>query len=328
MKSGKITQNISALNGIYNFSFSASLSSGSITISAKGADGNDPSVTNISGFKMRSSTLTDSKMYERFLTSAQSIVIPAAATFGFGSTEVGRIYLWVIDNSGVLELALSRTSDLYPEETLVTTVQIGSGSTSASTMYSTTARASVPCKLVGYFEVQRSSPNWLAPIKLQVMNPNVKKTGELVRIPVRKEITAYSTNSTYTSIPFDGTPPQQTEGWNAMSSDAYTPLSVTNKLKVRSNLVAGINTSSSFFCISVYRDSTANPIITTGITIATSGIYTLLFETNYFLAASIASTIFNINIGETGGHAVSLNGYNGTAYFSTTCWIEIMEVAP
>jgi hypothetical protein len=111
----------------------------------------------------RSSTLTSGSTVTRTVASAISVVVPSTATLGTVSATQSRIIVLAIDNAGTVELAvvnISGGTDLT-ETGLVTTTAISSGSTSASTVYSTTARTSVAYRVVGYVEsTQATAGTW------------------------------------------------------------------------------------------------------------------------------------------------------------------------
>ena len=162
--------------GFTNLSFDATVASKALTIALKGEDGNDPSGANAVKVKFRSSTLTDADPVTISTTSALSVVLPDGGTLGFIANEADRIYVWAINNAGTVELAVSKKADIFPESSLVTTVAIGTGSDSATAIYSTTQRTSLACKLIGYIEITTGgvAGEWdNAPTKVQVMLPGV-----------------------------------------------------------------------------------------------------------------------------------------------------------
>ena len=119
----------------------------------------------------RSSTLTSGSTVTRTVAAAISVVVPSSATLGTVSAQQSRIVVLAIDNAGTVELAvvnISGGTDLT-ETGLITTTAISSGSTSASTVYSTTARTSVAYRVVGYVEsTQSTAGTWAtAPSTIQ-----------------------------------------------------------------------------------------------------------------------------------------------------------------
>jgi hypothetical protein len=100
-----------------------------------------------------------------------SLVVPSTATLGTVSAVQSRLVVLALNNAGTIELAvvnISGGTDLT-ETGLITTTAISSGSTSASTIYSTSARTSVAYRVVGYVEsTQATAGTWAtAPSTIQ-----------------------------------------------------------------------------------------------------------------------------------------------------------------
>lgn len=157
---------------ISNLGLATSVGSSALTIAVKQADGTTNPSTGASAVKvgMRSSTLTSGLYNQRSITSALSMVISSGSTLGQVSALPARLFIYLIDNAGTLELAVSQK--LYPETQLVsTTAEGGAGAAdSATVMYSTTARSSVPFRLIGFLDnTQTTAGTWAsAGTKLQV----------------------------------------------------------------------------------------------------------------------------------------------------------------
>lgn len=191
-------------NRMLNVGLAASVGSKALTLALKGEDGNDPSATNPVVIAFRDETLTTGTPNVRTQTAAQSLVIPSGATFGFAANETGRIYIWEIDNAGTCEMAASRTTDIFPESNLVSTTAIGTGSDSATVMYSTTARTNVACRCIGYIEITTGAVpgEWdNAPSKVQIIWPGgvsskITRGGTIVNtidyVPVMNVIVWYA----------------------------------------------------------------------------------------------------------------------------------------
>lgn len=184
-----------------NLSLAASVASNALTVALKTSAGTDPSSSSPVSIAFRNATLTDGSSVIRCITSALSVVLSAGSTLGFSSSETGRVYVWGIDNAGTVELALSRTADIFPESNLVSTTAEGGsgGADSATTMYSTTARSNVACRCIGYIEIQTGTTagNWSnAPSKIQVMGPGVYRTGNIVQVKTGTYATEISLGTT------------------------------------------------------------------------------------------------------------------------------------
>lgn len=167
---------LSRCDGISNCSFTASVESNALTVALVGMNGSAPSSTNPIYIAFHSTTATTAIPVIRTVTSATSVTLSSGSTLGFTAAETGRIYVWAIDNGGTVELALSRNTMWYDGGTVSTTAEGGSGAAdSASTMYSTTARTTVPCKLIGAIRIQTGATpgEWAnAPSRISLINSN------------------------------------------------------------------------------------------------------------------------------------------------------------
>lgn len=119
----------------------------------------------------RSTPLTSGATTTLTVASPISVVVPASATLGTVNATQSRIVVIALNNAGTVELAVVNISggNNLDETTLISTTAISSGSTSASTIYSTSARTSVPFRVVGYVEsTQTTAGTWAtAPSTIQ-----------------------------------------------------------------------------------------------------------------------------------------------------------------
>jgi hypothetical protein len=313
---------------INNLSLTATVGSKSLTIAVKGADGDNCSASNIATIAFRSATLTDGKPVFRTVTGALSVVLSPGSTLDFGPAEAGRIYVWAIDNAGTVELALSRTADLFPESNLVsTTAEGGAGAAdSAAVMYSTTARSNVACRCIGYVEITTGATagEWdNAATKIQVMGPGVKRTGEIVQDVWQ---TTQSGVDASTAFPNDGTIPQITEGDQAFAR-TVTATSALNPLIVESVCHLSHGAGSTNCGIALFRDAVANALATGGNdTPGTSRL--MMFKLNHVMIAGTVSAIaFQVRFGGGGGTARLNYQDGGTGYGNkNTSYLRITEV--
>ena len=90
--------------------------------------------------------------------AALSLVVPSGATLGTTNAVESRITLIAIDNAGTVELAcINAISTVIDETGLITTLAIGTGSDSEDVFYSTSARTSVPYRVVGFEDSTQST---------------------------------------------------------------------------------------------------------------------------------------------------------------------------
>ena len=119
----------------------------------------------------RNTPLTSGQINTRTVATAISVVVPSTATLGTVSTIQSRLVVIALDNAGTVELAVVNIAggNNLDETTLISTTAISAGATSASVVYSTTARTSLPFRVVGYVEsTQATAGTWAtAPSTIQ-----------------------------------------------------------------------------------------------------------------------------------------------------------------
>lgn len=150
-------------HGIFNLGLSTSVAANALTIALKQANGSSDPSTGVNSVKasMRSSTLSNGSYNQRQVTSPLSLVISSGSTLGHSSANAHNIWVYLIDNAGTLELAVSQT--LYSENQLVSTVAEGGAGAadSNSAMYSAVARSNVPFRLIGLLvSTQTTAGTW------------------------------------------------------------------------------------------------------------------------------------------------------------------------
>lgn len=297
-----------------NLSFTATVAAKALTIALKGENGNDPSATNTGYIKFRSATLTSGVPVVRTVTGALSAVLSSGSTLGFTAALAGRIYIWAIDNAGTVELAFSRAADIFPECNLVTTTAEGGAGAadSATVMYSTTARANVACRCLGYIEITTGAVagEWdNAPTKLQVIGPGVKRAGDIVQIATY-QTGAVATGTT--NIPVDDTIPQITEGDEYMTL-AVTPTSAINKLII--NVVFNFSTAANVYgTVALFQDAVANALACTSCFVTAQEMGYPAF-THTMTAGTTSAITFRVRAGLTGGNTLTFNGLVGARLY-------------
>ena len=121
----------------------------------------------------RNTPLTSGTINTRTVAAAISVVVPSTATLGTVSAQQSRLVVIALDNAGTVELAVVNIAGgtNLDETTLISTTAIIAGSNSASVVYSTTARTSLPFRVVGYIEsTQATAGTWAtAPSTIQGM---------------------------------------------------------------------------------------------------------------------------------------------------------------
>ncbi|MCA9313162.1 hypothetical protein KDA08_02430 [Candidatus Saccharibacteria bacterium] len=157
-------------SSILNLGLAASVGSNALTIAVKGADGNDPSSTNQVIVSFRNTTAANGLFSTVAITGALSMTVSSGSELGHPATEEAPIYIYLINNAGTAEVAVSTA---YFDEGVVhsTTAEGGAGGAdSNAVLYSTTARSNVAIRLVGMaLSTQTVSGTWAAvPTQLSV----------------------------------------------------------------------------------------------------------------------------------------------------------------
>ncbi len=129
---------------IINHALNVSVGSNAMTVALKQSDGStDPTTgSGLVKISFRNTTITIGNYIQRLLSSALSIVVPSGATLGQTNAVPGFLYVYALDNSGTIELAISGT-DCWDDGILQSTTILDTASDSATVLYSTTARSSV-----------------------------------------------------------------------------------------------------------------------------------------------------------------------------------------
>jgi hypothetical protein len=138
---------------------SASVAANALTISAS-----------LLSLDFRSTTLGSGTVTTVSGTPA-NLVVPSTATLGTTNATQSRLVVLALNNAGAIELAvvnISGGNDLT-ETGLISTTAISAAATSASVVYSTTARTNVAYRVIGYVEsTQATAGTWAtAPSTIQ-----------------------------------------------------------------------------------------------------------------------------------------------------------------
>jgi hypothetical protein len=142
------------------YSVTASVASSALTVTL-----------NPCALDFRATPITSGTVNTRTVGSAISVVVSSTATLGTVSAVQSRIVVLALDNAGTIELAVVNISGgtNLDETTLISTTAIAAGSNTATVVYSTTARTSLPFRVVGYIEsTQATAGTWAtAPSTIQ-----------------------------------------------------------------------------------------------------------------------------------------------------------------
>lgn len=128
----------------------------------------------------RNATLTNGASVSRNISTALSLVVPSGATLGTINATPARLVLLAIDNAGTVEPAIVNLAggNNLDETTLISTTAISAGAAAANVIYSTTARANVPFRVVGFVDITEvTAGTWAtAPTVIQGAGGNAMST--------------------------------------------------------------------------------------------------------------------------------------------------------
>lgn len=141
-----------------NVGISTSVAANALTITLTGSNGSAPSSTNQVVVGFRNSTVTTGAPVIRTATAATSLVISSGSTLGHVSARTEPIYVYLMDNSGTLELAVSTMNRFEIGSVVTSTAEGGAGAAdSRSTLYSTTARTNISIRLIGLLQSNQAT---------------------------------------------------------------------------------------------------------------------------------------------------------------------------
>ncbi|TXH35041.1 MAG: hypothetical protein E6Q98_16670 [Rhodospirillaceae bacterium] len=158
---------------IANAAFAVSVAANAITVALKTKAGSDPSASD----PVRVAFCNwDGSYVVRTITANISLVLSSGSTLGFAADETNYLHVGFIDNSGLVELAISKDGALWLEDRAIDTTTEGDGSADSGTvLYSTVGRSGVACRLGCLVFIQAGSTvgNWSnAPSRISTVTVN------------------------------------------------------------------------------------------------------------------------------------------------------------
>ncbi len=152
---------LDSFNDSQNISVTTSVGSSALTVAIKTDAGTDATSLDVINVAMRNATSATGTYLIRTITGALSMVVSSGSTLGHANAIAAYIYVYLLDNSGTLEVAVS--SARYDTGSIVsTTAEGGAGAAdSATAIYSTTARSNVPIRLIArMLSTQSTAGTW------------------------------------------------------------------------------------------------------------------------------------------------------------------------
>jgi hypothetical protein len=255
----------------------------------------------------RSSTASSGATTTRNVTASISMTVSNGSTLGTSSGVLSIFAVLAIDNAGTVELAVVNANGygFLDERVLIsTTAEGGTGTADSGTViYSTTARTSVPFRVVGYIQSTQATAGAYAssPSNIAGAGSSISK-GTLLQV-VTSATGALATGTT--TIPFDDTIPQITEGTEFMTL-AITPSSATSTLIIQVTLQIG-GTAADWTTVALFQDSTASALAatTSNLTANYGSPQTFTYK---MTAGTTSSTTFRVRAGAGSAGTITVNG--------------------
>jgi hypothetical protein len=304
----------------------ASVASSALTFTIKTLAGSVPSASDPVWFVFRDAIAANGDYSVIEVTAALSVTVPASSTLGFSNATPGRIWLAAMNNGGSVSLAVincftAASGAIFPLAGwgIAGVTAFGSGADNAQTFYGPGALSSVPYCVLGYAGYETGSTlaaagTWsAAPTRLDLCRPGVPLPGAMVQ-------SIYSLNSAASTGSNNYTPSSTVptaSGGNLVASQAITPSSSANLLRVKGEAMLGTTTTAVVeYTAFLTQDSGTNALCSTGATtsLGTSGPskLSLLYQA---LAATLISTTFKLYGTASGSVATNINTANGGSAF-------------
>lgn len=145
---------------LQNFGLSAAISSNTLVVSLKQADGSTNPAAGTGAVKasFRGTTATNGNFTTVSFTAANSITLGTTDSIGLTSGVASVVYVYLVSDT-TSEICLSAT--LFDDGNLTSASALtGGADTTATTLWCTSAHTSKPIRLVGNLSATWSNPNW------------------------------------------------------------------------------------------------------------------------------------------------------------------------
>ena len=228
-------------NSFTNVGIACSVAANALTIALKGSNGSDPSATNPVDGVFRNTSATSGTPLTATVSTAISLVISSGSTLGHKAATDHFIYVDALYQSATsFELAVS--SSLFDEGSLQSSVAEGGTGTadSISSLYSTTARANCPVRLIARLKSNQTVAGTYAAAPTEVsLAPFSKRKAYMVAndaIPTNF-ITSTQTDCAFPTVQIDSH-----NSYNATTGVYTVPVSGVAKVSVSAKLNVTLGT--------------------------------------------------------------------------------------
>ena len=300
-----------------------------MTVALKSAAGADGSSTAPVSMSFRSATLSSAAINVRQVTAALSLVVSSGSTLGMTNGTDKWLFVYALDNSGTVELAISAKN--YGKHFIGTSVAEGGAGAadSATAIYSTTARTSVPMRLLAAVRSnQTTAGTWAAvPVESVTVEGDAWLNGR--RMVQRATATRDTVGTTTFQIPGDDSKPQIGEGEEFLTL-AFTPTNAASTLKISASCTAAHSVAGASLAMCLFKDAVADALDVGWATVPTVQ-YAVPLDIDYEMDAGTTSAItFRIRLGADAAGTTTLNGASGTRRYggASVLRITVEEILP
>jgi len=309
------TGNASQFN-VANATLVPSVAASALTIALKTVAGNDPSAGDPVLVDYRNATVATGDQTVLSVVAATSLVVPSGATLGTSNNVAFKFWIVGFNDGGTFRLGavnvLSGTN-IYPlgQFPIASATSISAASGSAQVIYSNAAVTSKAYVVIGYLSYESGlaavGTYGVPPIRVQLYSPSFPLPGGLIQ---RQGNYTGAVSSGTTTIPFDDTIPQSTEGDQYMTQ-AITPTSAANVLRISAKaLLINTNVGGTDAIIALFQDATASAL-SVGHMASSVGPLTT-FINHEILSGLTTSTTFKIRGGSDLAGTTTFNGVAAT----------------
>lgn len=310
----------------------ASVAANSLTIAVKTAAGNDPSDDDPVYAVFRDDSLPSGIQDVVSIITALSLVVPATATLGTTNAIPFRLWLVIINDAGTIRLGITNLysgGTFYPLSEIGLIDAVDPIANSAGVIYSNVDVSLKPFRILGVISYETALVTagvWdTAPDIVALMSPGMKRPGERVQF-VRNSISA--TASGATTIPHDNTIPQQSTEGVEFITQAITPKSKANVLRIRVSVWLS-TTALGHLIAALFQDAVENALVARSHHTGTNNTMVNITLEYLMLAGQITSTTFKVKGGGSAAGTFRVNGVSGAQIFGGvgTSSLEIEELA-
>jgi len=320
--------------GVPSIAISASVSANALTISLKGADGNDPSASNPVNIAFRNPALATGTPVNLPVTAASSLLISSGSTMGFANATAGRLWVVGFNDAGTFRLGAVNVrsgSDIMPLRDGINsaTAEGGAGAAdSAQVIYAGATVSSKAMTILGYMDWSAglaTAGTWaIVPTTIQLFGIAIPLPGEVIQ---SKRTSVSQLASGNTTVPLDDTIPQINEGFEFITV-AISPYAASNLVNATAKGYYAFDVDNAFVAQSIFRDATANALATSGTFMPFNGSACEILTDVSVLAATGSSTTFRVRTGAQIAGNIQINGSNGSRRYggALNSFIEVKEI--